>query len=194
MNDWSREFNRSEVEPMNLAPLLDAPLAIQLHVAAVIPAALIGPYMFRAKKGTPIHRLIGRVWLGLMVIAAASSFFIHSINLFMGFSPIHLISVYVLVGAWLAYRNARLHRIAAHKRQVLGLYLGGIVGAGAFTLLPGRIMNKVVFTYPASFPDPAKLLVFAAIMLGMVLLLSGASRFAGPARGTRKQALASERI
>jgi len=118
---------------MNLAPLLDASLAIRIHVAAVIPAALIGPYMFWARKGTPLHRLMGRLWLGLMVIVAASSFFIHAINLFMGFSPIHLISVGVLVGCLLAYRSARRHQLAAHKRQVLGLYFGGILGAGAFT-------------------------------------------------------------
>jgi uncharacterized membrane protein len=135
---------------MNPVPLLDAPLAIQIHVAAVIPAALIGPYMLWAKKGTPLHRLAGKVWLGLMIVVAVSSFFIHEINLFMGFSPIHLISVYVLAGAWFAYRSARRHQIRAHRRQVLGLYFGGIVGAGAFTLLPGRIMNKVVFTYPES--------------------------------------------
>jgi uncharacterized membrane protein len=179
---------------VNLAPLLDAPLAIQIHVAAVVPAALLGPYMFWARKGTPAHRLAGKIWLGLMVIAAVSSFFIHSINLFMGFSPIHLISAYVLAGAWLAYRNARLHRIAAHKRQVLGLYFGGIVGAGAFTLLPGRIMNKVAFTYPERFPDVARISVFLAIMIGMVLLLFAASWFAAVGQARRKQAYVSERI
>lgn len=167
---------------MNLAPLLDAPLAIQIHVATVIPAALIGPYMFWARKGTPVHRLMGKIWLGLMVVAAASSFFIHEINLLMGFSPIHLISAYVLVGAWLAYRSARQHRIGAHKRQVLGLYLGGIVGAGAFTLLPGRIMNKVVFTYPQSWPDAGKLLFFIAVMAGITLMLLLAARISTPKR------------
>jgi uncharacterized membrane protein len=179
---------------MNLAPFLDAPAAVQIHVAAVIPAALIGPYMLWAGKGTPVHRLIGKVWLGLMVIAATSSFFIHSINLLVGFSPIHLISAYVLIGAWLAYRNARLHRIAAHKRQVVGLYLGGIVGAGAFTLLPGRIMNKVAFTYPESFPDAGRLSVFIAIMAGMVSLLLVFSRLAAPGSVVRKRPPVPERI
>ena len=179
---------------MNLAPLLDAPVAIQIHVAAVIPAALIGPYMFWARKGTPVHRLVGKVWLGLMIIVALSSFFIHEINLFMGFSPIHLISAYVLVGAWLAYRSARQHRIVAHKRQVLGLYLGGIVGAGVFTLLPGRIMNKVVFTYPQNWPDAGKMLFFVAIMAGITLVLLAASQRATPRQPQSKQAGTPERI
>ena len=167
---------------MNLAPILDAPLAIQLHVATVLPAALIGPYMFWARKGTPIHRLVGKIWLGLMVIAALSSFFIHEINLFMGFSPIHLISIYVMFGAWLAIRDARAHRIAAHKRQVVGLYLGGIVGAGAFTLLPGRIMNKVVFTYPESWPDAGRLAFFLAVMAAVIMILYFAARMSTPKR------------
>jgi len=173
---------------MNLAPLLDAPLAIQIHVAAVIPAALIGPYMLWARKGTPIHRLVGKVSLGLMIVVAVSSFFIHQINLIMGFSPIHLISIYVLVGAWLAYRSARRHHIKAHQRQVLGLYVGGIVGAGAFTLLPGRIVNKLVFTHPDGWPATDRIIFFLAVMIGITVLLALASMLATPGRMTAKRA------
>ena len=123
---------------MNLTPLLEAPIAIQIHVATVLPAAILGAWIFAARKGTRNHRLLGKVWLGLMVVSAFSSFFIHSINMFYGFSPIHLVSIFVIVSAWLAIRAARRHDIVAHKRQVQGMYLGGIVGAGAFTLLPVR--------------------------------------------------------
>jgi uncharacterized membrane protein len=188
------EFNSAETEPMNLAPLLEASLAVQLHVATVIPAALIGPYMFWARKGTPVHRLVGKIWLGLMAIAALSSFFIHSIDLVMGFSPIHLVSACVLVGCWLAYRSARQHRIAAHKRQVLGLYFGGIVGAGLFTLLPGRIMNAVVFSRPESWPDAGRILFFLAMMAGITLLLLMLSLLATQRRLLVKQAGFPERI
>lgn len=157
---------------MNLAPLFDASLPIQVHVAAVLPAALIGPYMFWAGKGTPRHRLIGKIWLGLMVIAAFSSFFIHSINLFLGFSPIHLISIYVLYGSWSAIRHARAHRIRQHRLTVIGMYVGGIVIAGGFTLLPGRLMHEVFFTWPSQWPDTARLATFLAIMVGTVAVLA----------------------
>lgn len=173
---------------MNLAPLLEAPFAIQVHVAAVIPAAVIGPFLFWAGKGTPMHRLLGKIWLGLMVVAALSSFLIHEINLFMGFSPIHLLSAYVLVGAWLAYRSARAHRITAHKRQVQGLYFGGIVGAGLFTLLPGRIMNKVVFTSPDHWPVGGGMLFFFILLVGIPLLLFVAARLMSSRRSMAKQA------
>jgi len=167
---------------MNIAPLLDAPLAIQIHVAAVVPAAVIGPYMFWARKGTPIHRLLGKVWLGLMVVAAISSFFIHTINLFLGFSPIHLLSVYVLYGSWTAIRAARAHRIREHRLNVIGMYVGGIVIAGGFTLLPGRLMHEVVFAWPDGWPDMARLSMFLAIMAGFVLLLTVLSALAGRVR------------
>jgi uncharacterized membrane protein len=137
---------------MTLEPLFNAPMAIQIHVLAVTPAALLGAYILVGRKGTPRHRILGKIWLVLMVLAALSSFFIHQINMFHGFSPIHLLSVYVLAGSWRAIAAARRHDIGTHKRIVTGLYIGGIIGAGLFTLLPGRIMNKVVFSGDALVP------------------------------------------
>lgn len=138
------EFNRMPL--MTLQPLLDAPLAIQIHVAAVLPAALLGAYLLLRPKGTPLHRLLGKIWMALMVVTAVSSFFIHQINLFYGFSPIHLLSIATLFGSWNAIAAARRGDIRLHKRIVASLYFGGIVLAGLFTLVPGRIMHAVAFT------------------------------------------------
>lgn len=153
---------------MTFEPLLDAPIAIQIHVAAVIPAALLGAYLLARPKGTPRRRLLGKIWLALMVITALSSFLIHQINMFFGFSPIHLLSIFVLSGCWGAIVNARKHNIEAHKRIVRSLYFGGIVGAGAFTFFPGRIMNKVAF----DGDDIAPLLVAACIAVALLWLMS----------------------
>ena len=153
---------------MTLEPLLHATIAIQIHVAAVIPAALLGAYLLLRPKGTPRHRLLGKIWLGLMVITALSSFFIHQITMFYGFSPIHLLSIFVLSGCWGAIVNARNHNIDAHKRIVRGLYFGGIVGAGIFAFLPGRIMNAVAF----GGDEIAPLVVVAAIVMVLLWLVS----------------------
>ena len=131
---------------MTLEPLLTAPVAIQFHVATVLPAAVLGAFLLARPKGTPAHRFLGKVWLLLMVISAASTFFIRTIDLFMGFSPIHLLSVYVIVGSGAAIATARRGDITAHRRQVAGMYFGGIVVAGIFTLLPDRLVNAVVFS------------------------------------------------
>jgi uncharacterized membrane protein len=130
---------------MNLAPIFDAPLAVQIHVYTVVPAAIIGAFILLNRKGTFLHKLLGRIWIALMVSTSLSTFFIHSINLFYGFSPIHLLSAYVIFGAFMAIREVRRGNIAAHQKQVTGMYLGGIVLAGLFTFIPGRIMNEVVF-------------------------------------------------
>lgn len=130
---------------MTLEPLLHASPAIQIHVLAVIPAALIGGYVLWARKGTAIHRLLGRIWLALMVLTAVSSFFIHSINLIGGFSPIHILSVVVLVAALEVVRSARRRNFVRHRQVVKALYFGAIGVAGAFALLPGRIMHETLF-------------------------------------------------
>lgn len=153
---------------MTLEPLLHAPFAIQIHVAAVVPAALLGAYLLLKPKGTPRHRLLGKIWLSLMVVTALSSFFIHQINMFYGFSPTHLLSIFVLFGCWGAIANARNHNIKAHKRTVRSLYFGGIVGAGAFTFLPGRIMNTVAF----GGDEIAPLVVVAGIAIVFLWLAS----------------------
>ena len=80
-----------------------------------------------------------------MLTIAVSSFFIHSIRLWGPFSPIHLLSIFTVVMLARAVFNARRHRVDAHRNAMVGLFLGALGIAGAFTLLPGRIMHAVVF-------------------------------------------------
>ena len=130
---------------MTLEPLLTASPAIQFHVLTVVPAAIIGGIMLLRKKGTPAHRVAGRVWIALMVLAALSSFFIHTIRTWGPFSPIHLLSVLTLSGAFMVVWSARRRDFISHQRAVKSLYFGAIGIAGFFSFLPGRIMHEVVF-------------------------------------------------
>jgi uncharacterized membrane protein len=59
---------------MNLAPLLDASAAIQIHAFAAMSAFGLGVYQLARAKGTPHHRLTGWIWVSLMVVVAASAF------------------------------------------------------------------------------------------------------------------------
>lgn len=130
---------------MTLEPLLTASPAIQFHVLTVVPAAVIGGIMLLRKKGTPAHRVAGRVWIALMLLAALSSFFIHTIRIWGPFSPIHLLSVLTLFGAFMVVWSARQRDFINHQRAVKSLYFGAIGIAGFFSFLPGRIMHEVVF-------------------------------------------------
>src|ERR1700761_9463393 len=130
---------------MTLAPLLDAAPQIPLHAFAAMAAFVLGLVQFAAPKGTLPHRTIGWIWVVLMIAVAASSFWIHQIRLVGPFSPIHLLSIFVLVivpiGVWRAHR----HDVSGHRKTMVLTFIGALVIAGLFTLLPGRIMHAVVF-------------------------------------------------
>lgn len=81
---------------MTLEPLLTASPAIQLHALAATSAFGLGLMQLARRKGDGTHRLAGYVWVGLMLVIAASSFWIHEINQWRGFSLIHLLSIWVL--------------------------------------------------------------------------------------------------
>lgn len=130
---------------MSFSLLLQAAPAIQIHVATAFLALLLGAYLLIAPKGTKTHRMLGRIWIGVMVVTSLSSFFIHSLRLYFGFSPIHILSVMTLIGSWQAVVAARAGRIAEHRRHVGNLYSLALLTAGAFTLLPGRLMHKLLF-------------------------------------------------
>jgi len=138
---------------MSFQPLFDAPFAVQLHVATVVPAAVLGAVVLFFPKGTPLHHLLGRIWIVLMIVTSFSTFFIHELNVFYGFSPIHIISAFTIYGCLQSVYFVRRGQIKRHMRIMQGIYLGGIVIAGGFTLLPGRIMYTVVFgNGGANFP------------------------------------------
>lgn len=130
---------------MTLAPLLAAPAMVQLHAAAALSALVLGALQLTAPKGMLPHRVAGWAWVALMVAVALSSFWITSAARAHRFSWIHGISAIVLLLLPLAVLAARRGRIGSHRRLMACLFLGGLVIAGAFTLLPGRIMGAVVF-------------------------------------------------
>ena len=51
-------------------------LPVMVHLATVVPALLLGPFILWRKKGDALHKLLGRVWATLMVITAVASAFI----------------------------------------------------------------------------------------------------------------------
>jgi len=130
---------------MSLAPLLEAPAATQLHAFAALTAFALGIVQLTAPKGTLPHRTIGWIWVTLMLIVATSSFWLHYIKLWGIWSPIHLISVFVLVMLPLAVLAAHRHDVRRHQRAMISLFAGALLIAGIFTLAPGRIMHTVVF-------------------------------------------------
>ncbi len=130
---------------MSLAPLLDAAPAIPIHAFAAMTAFVLGVVQLAAPKGTLRHRTLGWIWVLLMLSVAISSFGIHQIRLLGPWSPIHLLSILVLVSVPLAAWKAHRHQILDHRRIMISVFSGALVIAGLFTLLPGRITHAGVF-------------------------------------------------
>lgn len=118
------------------------------HMVAALACLVLGAALLARRKGTPGHRILGRAWVAAMAAVMATSFFIHDRGMpnVAGFSPIHLLSVLVAVLLPRAVWQARRGRIEAHRKTMRGLYYGGCVVAGLFTLLPGRFLGSQLWS------------------------------------------------
>ena len=132
---------------MSLAPLLDAPVVVQLHAFAAIAALVLGVVQIAAPKGTLPHKALGWVWVILLLAISVSSLWIHghSFRLWRTWSPIHLLSLFTPIMLIVGVVSARRHNIVSHKITMVSIFIGALVIAGAFTLVPGRIMHQAVF-------------------------------------------------
>jgi len=114
---------------------------ILIHLATAVASVVVGGAMFLMKKGTPQHRLSGRVWVVLMAVTALVSFAIQTRG---HFTWIHLLSLTVLVMLVRAIWAVRNRNIRLHQRLVIGTY-SGLVIAGMFALAPWRRLGYLVW-------------------------------------------------
>lgn len=115
------------------------------HLGTVLPAFLIGAYLLANNKGTPIHRLLGKVYMCLLLVTAVISLFMPAVvgpSFLSHFGFIHLLSFLVLYSVPTAYLAARNGNIRKHKAHMIWMYILGILVAGGFALLPGRLLYK----------------------------------------------------
>lgn len=138
---------------MSLEPLLAAPWHIQLHAAAAMSAFVLGCVQFLAPKGTLPHRTIGPIWVVLMAIVTITAVFIvhprpEGAPITAHFTFIHYIFI-PLTTSGLIYGLFRIAQggksLKRHGKTFAGLFAGGLIIAGLFSFIPGRIMHDVVF-------------------------------------------------
>ncbi len=123
--------------------MIEVPPIMAIHLAFAALALPLGAAMLIRRKGDRPHKLIGRAWVGLMAVVVVSSFWITGVN---GdrWSAIHILSLVTLVsliGGIVAIRNGR---VGGHRYAMVGSCLG-LIGAFAFTFLPGRLLGELVF-------------------------------------------------
>jgi uncharacterized membrane protein len=110
---------------------------ILIHLAAI----LLGTFVMTQTKGSPRHRLLGRIWVSLILLTAVSSFWLQSEG---HFSWIHLLSVWIIVSMGIAVHAIRQQNVQRHLRFMRGSYVSLLV-AGAFTLLPFRRLGNLLW-------------------------------------------------
>jgi uncharacterized membrane protein len=107
---------------MDLSLLMQAPAAIQAHLATVLPAFAIGTWqIFFSAKGSRLHRALGYTYLALMTVTAVAAFFIRSVG-HGSLTPIHLFVPLTFFGIISALWNARRGNIKGHRRAMLGVF------------------------------------------------------------------------
>jgi uncharacterized membrane protein len=130
---------------MNFAPIAEAPLAVKIHLATVVPAFLLGTWLiFFSRKGARMHRAIGVAYLVLMTITATAAIFIRQLRPG-SFSLLHLFVLLTYWSVFAALWNLKRKNIRGHQMAMIGLYVGGLLIAGGLTFLPGRIMHRLFF-------------------------------------------------
>lgn len=125
---------------------------IAIHLTAALAATALGPIALWARRSGAarprLHRAAGYAWVTLMLVTALSAFFIQGDKgpRFAGFGPIHLLIPVTLAMLLLSFRHLLRGNISGHRQTMQRLYLGACVVAGAFTLLPNRLLGHYVWS------------------------------------------------
>lgn len=118
------------------------------HLATVVPSFFIGTLLLIIKKGTSMHRRLGRVYMILMMVTAIITLFMPAevgsrfLNHFGWIHGFSFLTIYTVPTAYIAIKKGNVKK---HKRKMILLYFGAIIIAGGFTFFPGRYLHSVFF-------------------------------------------------
>lgn len=158
----------------SFAPLFNAPIEVQIHVAGAMPAVLLTPVVLWRRRRDRLHRVAGYAWVVAMAVTAISSFWISGFGLVGTFSPIHLLSVLTLVGLVTGVRAAIQGQYRGHRAAMTNISWG-LAAAGLLNFLPGRMTNRIVLD-GAGWEGFAMVVALAACGAGLIWALRRASR------------------
>ena len=124
---------------------------IYVHAALALLAIPLGLYIFITRKGTKNHKMLGRTWVTVLMIVSLTAIFIQTINPGQ-YSLIHLLIPYTIGSLIYSIWNIRKFKKTKiesykikHMHSMIGVYIGALLIAGAFTLMPGRFFHEIIF-------------------------------------------------
>ena len=125
---------------------------IYIHAVLALLAVPLGLYIFITKKGTKQHRMLGRTWASILIIVSLTAIFIQAISPGQ-YSLIHLLIPWTLgsliYSVWniKQFKKTKIEKYKyAHMYSMIGVYVGALLLAGAFTLMPGRFFHALIFS------------------------------------------------
>lgn len=144
---------------------------IATHAFAATLGLLLGAWqIFFSRKGTPVHRLVGRTWVVLAVFVAVSSFWIQELRPGQ-FSFFHVLSIVTLVTTALGLLAAVRGNIASHRGNMTGTWVGFCIAFTLAVAVPDRAIQTYAVDSPASF---GLAVVAVLVTTGLVLLVGHA--------------------
>lgn len=127
---------------------MDYQALMYFHLITVVPCIFLGAYGLLGKKGTPIHKTLGKIYMILMLITGTITVFMPADvggRFLNHFGWIHLFSFLTLWTVPTAYLAIKNGKVKKHQRRMILLYIGAIGIAGGFTLAPGRYLHELFF-------------------------------------------------
>jgi len=125
---------------------------IYAHAALAIISIPLGLYIFLTRKGTRQHKRLGMLWVSFLILVSVSAIFIQETRPGQ-YSLIHLLIPWTLgslAHALWSIRKFKRTRDKKYKRAhmytMIGLYIGALLVAGTFALMPGRVLHQILFT------------------------------------------------
>ena len=115
-----------------------------VHLGTMIVALALTPVMLLRRRGDPLHRTLGGIWVAAMILTALVSFTIRDTNKG-GLSFIHILSIWTLIQVPLIFWSARTHDVRKHRSSVRGMVLGALLIAGFFTFPFDRLLGHWLF-------------------------------------------------
>jgi uncharacterized membrane protein len=148
---------------------------IATHAFSALTALLLGGWqLFLSKKGSPLHRLVGRIWVGLMLYVSVTSFWIREIR-DGRFSLLHILSVITIVSVLRGIHAARKGNLPSHVGNMSGSWVGLLVAGGFAVGVPDRDIPQFVLTDPKEAVVAAvSVIIVAAVIVATGRVLSGA--------------------
>ena len=116
---------------------------IWFHLVTALVATGLGLTSLLLPKGTQLHRLTGRLWMGLMLCATLSSFLIHTLHPPGRWSWLHGLSLYTLISMAQSIGAVRQGNLRRHADCMKGVMVGAIA-AGTAAFIPGRFLAGVL--------------------------------------------------